>query len=147
MLSVVMLSVVFNLRLSSVSLCWVSLFRMSLCWVSLCWLSWRRGLHYEWVVIVNYASTSVALNLAKSVKVSCKLKRTFSIVNYDCNTFILQTTALLYLYSLSVFKFEFVQSWSKFRFGFKIWNLRWRSRGQYYKKFYVCVCVCVTREY
>jgi hypothetical protein len=58
----------------------------------------NRGLYYKCVMTSKYASTSKTLALAftRSLnydrKVWCKLKRTFTIINYNRNTFTVQAT-------------------------------------------------------
>jgi hypothetical protein len=53
-----------------------------------------NGLHYKTTIVANLATIVPNLALARSVnydhKVRCKLKRTFTIVNYDPKPFILQ---------------------------------------------------------
>jgi hypothetical protein len=57
-----------------------------------------NGLYYKTMIVANLTMIVANLALAKSVnydhKVCCKLKRTFTIVNYDPKPFIVQSTGV-----------------------------------------------------
>jgi hypothetical protein len=57
-----------------------------------------NGLYYKTTIIANLTMIIANLALAKSVnydhKLCCKLKHTFTIVNYDIKPFIVQATDL-----------------------------------------------------
>ncbi len=55
-----------------------------------------NGLYYKTTIITNLTTIVASLALARSVnydhKVCCKLKHTFTIINYDPKPFIVQAT-------------------------------------------------------
>jgi hypothetical protein len=55
-----------------------------------------NGLYYKTTIIANLTTIEANLALARNInydcKVRCKLKRTFTIVNYDPKPFIIQAT-------------------------------------------------------
>ena len=55
-----------------------------------------NGLYYKTMIVANLTSIVAKLALARSInydhKVRCKLKRTFTIINYDPKPFIVQAT-------------------------------------------------------
>ncbi len=57
-----------------------------------------NGLFYKTTIVANLTIIVANLALARSInydhKVCCKLKRTFTIINYDPKPFIVQATAL-----------------------------------------------------